>query len=320
MLQRCNIDATSWGGRRARERTGGARSPSCCGRCGARSGRAAAHGAGARRAVRVRRADRLPQPAGAVVLAETREEVIETVRACHRSGVPFVARGSGTSLSGGSLPIEGGIVIALNRLNRILRLDPDAAHRGGRAGRDQPRCHAGRRAARAVLRARPVEPVDLHHRRQRRLQLRRRALPEIRHDQQPRARPQGGAARRRGRASSAATAASASGRTGPGCSSAREGLFGIALEITLRLLPRPEAMHTVLAAYRHPEAAGDAVARVVATGLLPGAMEIMDALAIEAAEAAVHAGLSAGRRGAADRRARRRARAGRRRRRAARAR
>ena len=58
------------------------------------------------------------------MLAETREEVIATVRACHAERVPFVARGSGTSLSGGSLPVEGGIVIALNRLNRILHLDP----------------------------------------------------------------------------------------------------------------------------------------------------------------------------------------------------
>jgi len=67
-----------------------------------------------------------------------------------------------------------------------------------------------------------------------------------------------------------------------------EGLFGVALEITLRLLPRPEKFQTVLAAYHSLEAAGDAVARVVASGLLPGALEIMDRLAIQAAEAAVH--------------------------------
>ncbi|MDM7323566.1 MAG: FAD-binding protein, partial [Thermus sp.] len=62
----------------------------------------------------------------AVALPERKEEVVEAVRLCHRYGVPFVARGSGTSLSGGSLPVEGGLVIALNRLNRILRLDPKA--------------------------------------------------------------------------------------------------------------------------------------------------------------------------------------------------
>ena len=55
----------------------------------------------------------------AVVVPETQDEVIETVRLCHREGIPFVARGSGTSLSGGSLPVENGIVITLNRINRI---------------------------------------------------------------------------------------------------------------------------------------------------------------------------------------------------------
>lgn len=69
-----------------------------------------------------------------------------------------------------------------------------------------------------------------------------------------------------------------------------EGLFGIALEVTLRLLPKPEAYRTVLAAYPSLEAAGKAVSMVVASGLLPGAIEIMDNLAIQAAEAAVQAG------------------------------
>src|SRR5580700_7741795 len=61
----------------------------------------------------------------AVVLAESVDEVVATVRACQAEGVPFVARGSGTSLSGGSVPIAGGVVIALNRMNKVLRVDPD---------------------------------------------------------------------------------------------------------------------------------------------------------------------------------------------------
>src|SRR5437879_8727169 len=61
----------------------------------------------------------------AVVIPETTEEVVTIVNICHEERVPFVARGSGTSLSGGSLPVAGGVVIALNRLNRILRLDPE---------------------------------------------------------------------------------------------------------------------------------------------------------------------------------------------------
>ena len=61
----------------------------------------------------------------AVVLPENQEEVIQTVRLCHRCQVPFMARGSGTSLSGGSVPVAHGVVIALNRLNRILHFEPD---------------------------------------------------------------------------------------------------------------------------------------------------------------------------------------------------
>jgi glycolate oxidase len=69
-----------------------------------------------------------------------------------------------------------------------------------------------------------------------------------------------------------------------------EGLFGIAVEITLRLIQRPESYRTVLAGYPSLQTAGDAVTQIVASGLLPGAMEIMDRLAIDAAEAAVDAG------------------------------
>ena len=112
MLQRCNLDATAWGG----SGEGGAGSSAGCwaafvaaracirtDRLLTEPARVAPYESDALTAFR-----RRPE---AVVLAETREEVIETVRACHREGVPFVARGSGTSLSGGSLPVEGGIVI-----------------------------------------------------------------------------------------------------------------------------------------------------------------------------------------------------------------
>ena len=61
----------------------------------------------------------------AVVMPINNDEVIETLKLCHEFEIPFVARGSGTSLSGGSLPVSDGIVISLNRLNQILDLDPD---------------------------------------------------------------------------------------------------------------------------------------------------------------------------------------------------
>ncbi len=135
-------------------------------------------------------------------------------------------------------------------------------------------------------RPRPLQPVDLHDRRQRGLQLGRRALPQVRHDQQPRARHQGRAARRRSRATGRREPGSRSGPDLAGFFVGREGLFGIALEITLRLMPKPG---DVQARCWRPMSlvrrAGDAVAQVVASGLLPGALEIMDNLAIQAAEA-----------------------------------
>ena len=229
----------------------------------------------------------------AVVLPESAEEVIATVRACHHHGIPFMARGSGTSLSGGSLPVEDGIVIGLNRLNRILRLDPreriavvepgtvnlkvsEAAERYGLYYAPDPssqlictiggnvafnsggvHCLKYGMTANHVLGIRAVLPDG--------------ELVEL------------GSASLEG--------------VGPDLSGffvGSEGLFGIALEITLRLLPRPERYHTVLASYDSLEGAGGAVALVVSSGLLPGAMEIMDRLAIEAAEAAVDAGYPRG--------------------------
>lgn len=225
----------------------------------------------------------------AVVLAETQDEVIETVRICHALGVPFVARGSGTSLSGGSLPVPAGVVIALNRLNRIIKIDPDdriaivetgvinldvskaAAPYGLHYAPDpssQPICTIGGNLAfnsggahclkygmtsNHILSLRVVLPdgevVDLGD----------ESVESI----------------------------------GPdivGLYVGSEGLFGVALQATLRLLPRPEAFQTVLAAYHSLTAAGEVVSEIVASGLVPAALEIMDNLAIQAAEAAVQAG------------------------------
>lgn len=223
-----------------------------------------------------------------VVIPETQEEVIALVRFCREHSLPFVARGSGTSLCGGSLPVAGGIVIALNRLNRIIRLDP------------------ARRIA-------VVEPGVINSR------VTEAAAPHgLYYAPDPSSQSictiggnvafnSGGAhCLKYGMTSNhvlGIRAVLASGevvswggpsreRIGPdwcGLFTGHEGLFGIALEVTLQLLPRAECVHTVLAGYRTLEQAGDAVAAVIAGGLLPGALEIMDALTIEAAKAAVHA-------------------------------
>ena len=229
----------------------------------------------------------------AVVFPETTDEIASAVRWCSENKVPFVARGSGTSLSGGSLPVAGGIVIALNRLNKILELDPAeriAVVQPGTVNLDvsvaaapyglyyapdpssQTICTIGGNVAfnsggahclkygmtsNHVLGMKAVlaggETVEFGG----------RSLESIGPD-----------------------------FTGLFCGS--EGLFGIATEITLRLLPKPEVFHTVLVGYDSLKSAGDAVSAVIDSGLLPGAMEIMDALSIEAAEAAVACGYPPG--------------------------
>ena len=225
----------------------------------------------------------------AVVLAESQEEVIETVRLCHRENLPFVARGSGTSLSGGSLPIREGIIIGLNRLNRVLELDPaercavvepgvinlDLSALGAPHGlyyapdpSSQSICTIGGNVA--------FNSGGAHCLRHGMTSNHVLGLKAVLPD---------GAVVELGSKSLEGV-----GPDLTGFFVGSEGLFGIALEITVRLIPKPESYKTILAAYDNLEAAGDAVARVVATGLLPGAMEIMDHLAIEAAEAAVHAG------------------------------
>ena len=225
----------------------------------------------------------------AVVLPETQEEVIQTVRICNEFGVPFVARGSGTSLSGGSLPVSGGIVIALNRLNKIIRLDaesriavvecgvvnidvslaaapyglyfaPDPSSQlictiGGNLAFNSGGAHCLKygMTSNHILGIKAVLPDgDV-------VEIGGESLEGI-------------------------------GPDTVGLYVGSEGLFGIALEVTLRLLPKPEAYRTVLVAYHSLEAAGKAVSMVIAAGLLPGAIEIMDNLAIQAAEAAVQAG------------------------------
>lgn len=229
----------------------------------------------------------------AVVIPETEREVVATIRWCHDHRIPFVARGSGTSLSGGSLPVAGGIVIALNRMNKILEVCPDerialvqagvvnqrvsdaAAPHGLYYAPDpssQSICTIGGNVAfnsggahclKYGMTANHVIGIKAVLASGEVVTMGGRSVESIGPDY-----------------------------TGLFCGS--EGLFGVALEITLKLLPKPEVFHTVLVGYRSLRAAGDAVSAVIDSGLLPGAMEIMDALSIEAAEAAVACGYPPG--------------------------
>jgi glycolate oxidase len=222
----------------------------------------------------------------AVVLAESVDEVVATVRACHRTGTPFVARGSGTSLSGGSLPVAGGVLIALNRLNAILRIDPES--RIAVVGPGVINLEVSRAAAAHGLAYAPDPSSQSICSIGGNLAFNSGGAHCLRHGMTANhilgmtvVLPDGelttlGGPSREGLGPD---------WTGMFCGS--EGLFGIAVEVTVGLIPLAEATETFLAAYDTLSAAGDAVSAIVAAGLLPVAMEIMDALAIEAAEASV---------------------------------
>ncbi|MCW2742801.1 MAG: linked oxidase domain protein [Blastococcus sp.] len=228
-----------------------------------------------------------------VVLAESRQHVVDTVRLCAEAGVPFVARGSGTGLSGGALPSADGVLLVLSRLRRLGPVDADNA--------------------RIV-----VEPGVIN------LWVTRDAAP---HDLAYAPDPSsqlvcsigGNVAENAGGAHClkygftvnhvmGAEVVIPDGTVvhlgGPapehpgydllGAFIGSEGTLGVATELTLRLIRVPEAVQTMLVGFRSVEDAAGTVSDIIAAGILPAAIEMMDALAIEAAEAAVSCGYPAG--------------------------
>ncbi len=224
---------------------------------------------------------------GLVVLPESAEQVQFVVRGCAEAGVPFVARGSGTGLSGGALPLGDGVLIVTSRMRRILDLDI-----------------ANRRAI--------VEPGVIN------IAISRAAGPYGYHyapdpSSQIVCSIGGNVAENSGGAHcvkygftvhhvtglevctsdgeltwiGAARAAEAPGYDLTGVFVGSEGTLGIATKVAVRLLRSPESVVTVLAAFRSIADAGAAVSAIIAAGLTPAAAEIMDALAISAAESAV---------------------------------
>ena len=127
----------------------------------------------------------------AVALPRSTEEVARVMRLCRDEKVNVVPRGAGTSLSGGAIPQEDAVVIALTKMSRILEVNLADRYRAGRSGRDQSRDLGSGRAGGLLLCARSVLPARLHDRRQHRDELGRRPLPQIRrhHQQSPRRPP-----------------------------------------------------------------------------------------------------------------------------------
>jgi glycolate oxidase len=226
---------------------------------------------------------------GLVVLAESTADVAAVVTACTEAGVPFVARGSGTGLSGGALPHADGVLVVTSRMRTIVEIDRD-----------------GQRAV--------VEPGVIN------LQVTRASAPSGYYYAPDPSSQQvcsigGNVAENSGGAhclkygfttnhvlgvefvepSGAVVEIGGKAPDPPGYDLlgaivGSEGTLGIATRVTVRLTRAPESVQTLLAGFDGTDAAGQAVSAIIAAGVIPAAVEMMDALAIEAAEAAVHCG------------------------------
>jgi glycolate oxidase len=229
------------------------------------------------------------QPA-CVVLPGSAEEVQAVVRLCARDRVPFVARGAGTGLSGGALPVADGIVVSVARMRRILEVDLGSERvvvEPGVANLDVTRAVAGEGYFYApdpssqqvcTIGGNVAENSGGAHCLKHGFTVNHVTGAKV-------VLPDGELLELGGKA--------IDGDEGPdllGIVVGSEGTLGIAVEVTLRVVRQPEVVVTQLAAFRSIEAAGDAVSTIVAAGILPSAMEIMDTLTIRAAEAAFHPG------------------------------
>ncbi len=228
-----------------------------------------------------------------VALPASTEEVQAVVRACHRDRIPFVARGAGTGLSGGATPLAGGVVISLARMNRILEIDLGSQRivvEPGVANLEVTRavandgyfyapdpssqqvCTIGGNVAENSGGAHCLKNgFTVHHVTGVTLVLPDGEVVEL-----------GG------------KSLDPEGPDLLGLIVGSEGTLGIVTSITLRLVRSPEVVQTLLAGFETTDAAGAAVSAIVAAGVLPAALEMMDRLTIEAAELAVAPGYPAG--------------------------
>jgi glycolate oxidase len=226
-----------------------------------------------------------------VALPETTEEVALVVRACADAEVPFVARGAGTGLSGGALPVADGVVVSLARMRRVLDVDVANQRMTVQPGvtnsdisrvvaahdlyfapdpSSQTVCTIGGNIAENSGGAHCLKyGFTTNHVHAMTLVLPDGSVVEV-----------GGAGIE---------------GVGPdlrGAVIGSEGTLAIATSVTVRLLRKPEAVRTLVADFPSAEAAGGAVSGIIAAGIIPAAVEMLDALAIAACEAAVHAGYS----------------------------
>ncbi|WP_152044632.1 FAD-linked oxidase C-terminal domain-containing protein [Aureimonas psammosilenae] len=225
----------------------------------------------------------------AVVLPQTVAEVAAVLRYCHEENIPVVPRGSGTSLSGGALPLEDGVLLVMSRFDRVLDVDFDnrcavvqpgvtnlgitraVEHQGFYYAPDpssQIACSIGGNVAensggvhclKYGLTANNVLGVEFVTMEGEVIRLGGKHLD-------------------------------AEGYDLLGLLTGSEGLLGVVTEVTVRILQKPEVARAVLIGFPTSEAAGACVAAIIGEGIIPAGMEMMDRPAIHAAEDFVHAG------------------------------
>jgi len=226
----------------------------------------------------------------AVVFPGSTEEVARVVKACAERGIAFVARGAGTNLSGGSAPIRGGVVIALTRMNRVLEIDeknlravvqPGAVNldlQDMLAGRGLQFCPDPASQKVSTIGGNVAENAGGPH-----------CLKygvTINHVLGMRVVLPSGEVREFG-----GKVLDHPGYDLVGLMVGSEGTLGIVTEMVLRLRPLPEDSQIVLGVFETLEAAGEAVSRIIAEGMMPAALEIMDRQTIAAVEASFPTGL-----------------------------
>jgi glycolate oxidase len=224
-----------------------------------------------------------------VVLPETTEQVADILRYCHENGVKVVPRGSGTSLSGGALPLEDGVLLGLGKFNRILDVDFEnrtmtaqpgvtnlgmthaVQHEGFYYAPDpssQIACSIGGNVAensggvhclKYGLTTNNILGLELVTIEGEILRIGGKHMD-------------------------------AEGYDLMGLMTGSEGLLAVVTEVTVRILKKPASARALLVGFPSSEDAGACVASVIGAGIVPGGMEMMDGLAINAAEDFVHAG------------------------------
>jgi glycolate oxidase len=224
----------------------------------------------------------------AVLLPASTEQVQKIVGVCHRERIPFVARGSGTGLSGGALPVENGIVISLARMNRILEVDFPNARAVVEPGvinldvtcrvQSQDYFYAPDPSSQSIcsIGGNVAENSGGAHCLKYGFTTTHVLGLEV-------VLPDGSLVHFGGKT------LDTPGYDLAGVFVGSEGTLGIATKVILRIVKRPECVRTLLAAFASTNEAGAAVSDIIAAGMLPAAIEMMDNLAIQAAEAAVHA-------------------------------